>query len=64
MGPVVWLVLSMGGQPMHVGNFPSIDACLTTAKELAQGGTAPHLSYVAVCVPANTGKQGDPPAPQ
>jgi len=63
MGPVVWLILSMGGQPMHVGNFPTIDACLAAAKQVTQGGTSKTVTYVALCVPANTGKQGDPLPP-
>jgi hypothetical protein len=64
MGQVVWLILSIGGPSMHVGNFPNIDTCLTAAKQVAQGGTSKSVSYLAFCVPANTGKQGDPPPPQ
>lgn len=48
---------------MHVGNFPTIDACLAAAKQVTQGGTSKTVTYVALCVPANTGKQGDPLPP-
>jgi hypothetical protein len=65
---VFWLVLftSPAGTPLHVGNFPTLDACQTAAKEIwGYYSNAPRASsgYYAYCIPANTGNPDDPPPP-
>jgi hypothetical protein len=69
---IFWLVILIGAAqaPLHVGNFPNLDACQKAANEMVRGsgagtgataGSAPYVAYV--CVQANTGKAGDPESP-
>ena len=65
--PVFWLVLVTApvATPLHVGNFPSMEACESAAyssqqtMRAAQGNT----NFQLVCIQASTGKPGDPGPP-
>jgi hypothetical protein len=65
--PVFWLVLvtSAIATPLHVGNFPSLEACQQAAFSSQQTmRDAPgNTNFQLVCVKANTGKAGDPDPP-
>lgn len=67
---IFWLVLStsIGSTPLHVGNYPDLESCMTAANTARYvpnpnpgkpGG--PTIGFV--CVQANTGKPGNPQPP-
>jgi hypothetical protein len=58
--PVFWLVLSLQAGLMHVGSFPTLEACQTAAR--TAWSSANVVAFT--CVQANTGKEGDPAAPR
>jgi hypothetical protein len=69
--PVVWLIfVGLGASnvvtadPLHVGNFPDIKSCIEAIQKV-QVGPNSNITYpgLFMCVPANTGKASDPPAP-
>ena len=62
---IFWLVLSLtAGASLHVGSFPSLQACQAAAKAIwAYESNGTSTAYGAACVQANTGRNGEPPAP-
>ena len=65
--PVFWLVLVTApiATPLHVGNFPSIEACESAAYSSQQTMRAApgNTNFQLVCIQASTGKPGDPGPP-
>jgi hypothetical protein len=63
----IWLILAVvGSTPIHVGNFPDMDSCQAAAmssRGQVTGGRPGSMSYLWMCVQANTGKPNDPPPP-
>jgi hypothetical protein len=63
----IWLILAMvGSAPIHVGNFPDLDSCQAAAmssRGQVTGARPGSMSYLWMCVQANTGKPNDPPPP-
>jgi hypothetical protein len=64
---IIWLILAVvGTTPIHVGNFPDMDTCQAAAmssRGQVTGGRPGSMSYLWMCVQANTGKSNDPPPP-
>ena len=65
---VFWLVLVTAAvaPPLHVGNYPSVEACeaaaVTTRQTVRSGAAIPNFQLM--CIQANTGKAGDPAPPE
>ena len=63
----IWLILAVvGSTPIHVGNFPDMDTCqaaATSSRGQVTGARPGSMSYLWMCVQANTGKPNDPPPP-
>jgi hypothetical protein len=63
----IWLILAVvGSTPIHVGNFPDMGTCAAAAmssRGQVTGGRPGSMSYLWMCVQANTGKPNDPPPP-
>ena len=63
----IWLILAVvGSTPIHVGNFPDLDTCQAAAmssRGQVTGARPGSMSYLWMCVQANTGKPNDPPPP-
>ncbi len=64
---MVWLMIVLGSTAIHVGNFHDVASCLAAAQaskttSINETGAA-AFSVHYVCIPANTGKPGDPPPP-
>jgi hypothetical protein len=64
----IWLILAVvGTAPIHVGNFPDMDTCQAEAmssRGQVTGARPGTMSYLWMCVQANTGKPNDPPLPR
>jgi hypothetical protein len=65
---VFWLVLVTApvATPLHVGNYPSMEACETAAvstRQTVRSGAA-NTNFQLVCVQASTGRAGDPGPPE
>src|SRR5215469_15311453 len=65
---VFWLVLVTAAvaPPLHVGNFPSMEACeaaaVSTRQTVRSGAAIPNFQLM--CIQANTGRAGDPAPPE
>jgi hypothetical protein len=63
----IWLMLAVvGSTPIHVGNFPDMDSCQAAAmssRGQVTGARPGSMSYLWMCVQANTGKPNDPAPP-
>ena len=62
---IIWLMLYFTGAAVHVGNYPDMNSCVNAANS-STTITIPNarsFSATFICVPANTGKKGDPGPP-
>jgi len=61
---IFWLVLTLSSGPLHVGNFPTIDACREAANSAIAVQVHPihqAYSFTMICVRANAEGTSPPP---
>jgi hypothetical protein len=53
---IFWLILTLSSGPLHVGNFPTMDACRQAANDATVVQIHPihqTYSFTALCIQAN-----------